>query len=70
MPQKPAQKSKAKQHVAYLLRWLELWKYGDLEPLMNGVRLIQKRLKTAHKVKKESNAKAFCRLMMAGRRRN
>ena len=67
MLQKPAQKSKAKQHVAYLLQRLELWKSGHLVLLMNEVRVIQKRLKTDHKVKKESNAKAFCRLMMVGK---
>ena len=67
MLQKPSPKSKAKQHVAYLNRRLELWKSGDLKSLMNEVRVIQKRLRTADKVKRESSAKAFCRLMLVGK---
>ena len=67
MLQKPSPKSKAKQHVMYLTKRLELWKSGDLNALMNEVRVIQKGLKTAERNQKESNEKAFCRLMLLGK---
>ena len=67
MLQKPSPKSKAKQHVKYLMKRLQLWKSGDLNTLMNEVNVIQKRLKTAVVNKRESNEKAFCRLMLLGK---
>ena len=67
MLQKPSAKSKAKQHVKYLSKCLQLWKNGDLDTLLNEVRVIQSRLKTAALNKKESNEKAFCRLMLVGK---
>ena len=67
MLQKPSSKSKAKDHVKYLDRRLKLWNSGDLESIMNENREIQKKLKKSHEKNKESNEKAFCRLMLLGK---
>ena len=44
MLQKPSKKSKAKDHVKYLLSRLQKWSNGDLNGLMAECREIQKRL--------------------------
>ena len=67
MLQKPSKKSKAKDHARFLSSRLEKWSAGDLESLMNECREIQKRLLSPKKRKSESNRKAFCRLMLAGK---
>jgi hypothetical protein len=67
MLQKPSKTSKAKDHAKYLLQRLEKWKSGDLKSLIVEGKEIQKRLKKAHKKQRESNDKAFCRLMFVGK---
>ena len=59
MLQKPSPKSKAKQHVKYLMKRLQLWKSGDLNTLMNEVNVTQKRLKTSAKIRKSPKRKLF-----------
>ena len=45
---------------------MEWWKHGKLEELISECEAIQKRLKRSVKTKKESDQKAFCRLMLQG----
>ena len=67
MLQKPSKTSKAKDHAKYLLSRLEKWKAGGLEELLEEGKAIQKRIAANKKHKIESNRKAFCRLMLAGK---
>jgi len=45
---------------------MEWWKHGKLEELTSECEAIQKRLKRLAKTKKQSDQKAFCRLMLQG----
>ena len=45
---------------------MEWWKNGKLEELISECETIQKRLKRSVKTKKQSDQKAFCRLMLQG----
>ena len=45
---------------------MEWWKHGKLEELTSECEAIQKRLKRSVKTKKQSDRKAFCRLMLQG----
>ena len=63
---KPSHKSKNREHVKYLNKRMEWWKHGKLEELISECEAIQKRLKRSVKTKKESDLKAFCRLMLQG----
>ena len=47
MLQKPAAKSKKKEHVRYLSKRLELWKKGQLKELVDEGDEIQKRLQNS-----------------------
>jgi len=47
----------------YLNKRMEWWKHGKLE-LISECEVIQKRLKRSVKTKKQSDQKAFCRLML------
>ena len=67
MLQKPSKTSKAKDHTKYLSARLEKWKAGDLKSLIAEGKEIQKRLEKSHKKQRESNEKAFCRLMFEGK---
>ena len=67
MLQKPNQRSKAKDHAKYLQIRLEKWKNGALEDLIHEGNEIQKRMLKSKKRTDESNRKAFCRLMLAGK---
>ena len=64
--QKPSLKSKNREHVKYLNKRIEWWKYAKLEELISECEAIQKRLKRSVKTKKQSDQKAFCRLMLQG----
>ena len=46
---------------------LEKWKTGNLDALLNEGTAIQKRLTASIKHKKDSDQKAFTRLMLAGK---
>ena len=67
MLQKPSKKSKAKDHARFLSTRLLKWSAGDLKSLMDECRAIQKRLTVSNKIQAESNRKAFCRHMLAGK---
>ena len=67
MLQKSHAKSKPKENSVYLQKRLNLWSQGDLVGLMKESREIQKRIQAKSKKDKESNHKAFCRLMMNGK---
>jgi len=45
------------------MKW---WKHGKLEELISECEVIQKRLKRSVKTKKQSDQKAFYRLMLQG----
>jgi len=62
--QKPSLKSKNREHVKYLNKTREWWKHRKLEQLISECEAIQKRLKRSDKTKKQSDQKAFCRLML------
>jgi len=64
--QKPFLKSKNREHVKYLNKRMEWWKHGKLEELISEREAIQKRLKRLIKTKKQSDQKAFYRLMLQG----
>ena len=64
--QKPSRKSKNREHVKYLNKRMEWWKHGKLEELLSECEAIQTRLKKSFKTKKQSDQKAFCRLMLQG----
>ena len=42
--QKPSQKSKSRDHVVHLKRWLELWKCGDIQSLLQEGRCMHSTL--------------------------
>ena len=63
---KPSLKSKNREHVKYLNKGMEWWKHGKIEELISECEAIQKRLKRSVKTKKQSEQKAFCRLMLQG----
>ena len=67
MLQKPSQRTKAKDHAKYLLTRVEKWKNGELKELLHEGNEIQKRMLKNFKRTEESNRKAFCRLMLAGK---
>ena len=67
MLQKPSKKSKAKDHAKYLITRLQKWSNGEIHGLMSECREIQKRLTSYKRQQKESNSKAFCRLMLVGK---
>ena len=67
MLQKPSSKSKAKLHAELLGQRLEKWKNGDIKSLLKECKDIQARLSKQLNAQKESNHKAFCRLMFAGK---
>jgi len=64
--QKPSLKSKNREHVKYLNKRIEWWKHEKLEELISEYEAIQKRLKRSVKTKKQSDQKAFYRLMLQG----
>ena len=64
--QKPSLKSKNREHVKYLNKRMEWWKHGQLEELISECEAIQKRFKRSVKTKKQSDQKAFYRLMLQG----
>ena len=67
MLQKPSKTSKARDHAKYLTSRLEKWNKGDLKSLMEECCEIQRKLCKQMEMKRESNQKAFCRLMFAGK---
>jgi len=64
--QKPFLKSKNREHVKYLNKRMEWWKHGKLEEPVSEREAIQKRLKRSVKTQKQSDQKAFFRLMLQG----
>ena len=62
--QKPARKSKAKDHIAYLERRLETWQEGDLNELLREGRTIQQCLSKASPLfNKAKIPRSFANLM-------
>ena len=57
---------KKKEHVKYLNKRMEWWKHGKIEELILECEAIQKKLKRSVKNKKQSDQKAFSRLMLQG----
>jgi len=64
--QKSSLKSKNREHLKYLNKRMEWWKHGKQEELISECDDIQKRLKRSINSKKQSDQKAFCRLMLQG----
>ena len=52
--------------ILYLNKRMEWWKHRKLEEPISECEAIQKRLKRSVKTKKQSDQKAFCRLMLQG----
>ena len=67
MLQKPCQRSKARDHAKYLALRLDMWKNGELDKLISEGKEIQKRMLKKKQHANESNTRAFCRLMFAGK---
>ena len=67
MLQRPTPRSKPQQNSKYLKERLQWWANGDLDPLMQHCRQIQKQLEKKSKEDAVNNTKAFCRLMLQGR---
>ena len=67
MLQKPSAKSKARDHAKYLEKRLKWWNLGELDSILSENREIQKKLKSSQDKRKETNDKAFCRLMLVGK---
>jgi len=68
MLQKPSARSKSKDHSRYLLKRLQSWKEGSLEEIISEAEVIQKRMTTSSKKKKEEGkVRGFSRLMMEGK---
>ena len=67
MLQKPAKRSKPKDHTRHLLKRLAYWKEGHLHLLMSESIEIQKRLVSGTNSSSESRLKAFSRLMLEGK---
>jgi len=55
---------KNREHVKYLNKRMEWWKHRRIEELILECEAIQKRLKRPVKTKKQSDQKAFSRLML------
>ena len=66
MLQKPSAKSKNRDHVRYLEKRLSWWKEGKLEELIEEGKAIQKSLMKLNESKRQSELKAFTRLMLQG----
>ena len=66
MLQKPAAKSKNKDHVRYLKKQLDQWKEGRLSEIVSECEEIQKRMKRS-KEKDESVQRGFTGLMFKGK---
>ena len=67
MLQKPAAKSKRKDHVRYLTKRMEMWKSGKLKELLAECKTIQQRMLKTKNRQLESNAKGFTKLMLQGK---
>ena len=65
--QKPFKKSKAKDHKQCLERRLALWTAGDIQSLLLEGHSIQARMTLARSKEQADNARAFARLMFAGK---
>jgi len=66
--QKPARKSKAKDHITCLERRLSTWLQGDLNELMREGRTIQQRIpKSSSSMKNAQLARSFANLMFQGK---
>ena len=70
--QKPARKSKAKDHITCLERRLDMWRAGDLNELMREGRTIQQRItKTLPSLSNEHSneqlSRSFANLMFQGK---
>ena len=64
--QKPAPKSKSKDHVKFLAKRIIWWKNGEIDFLIREGRAIQERLKKS-KMSKEHYERVFVRLMLQGK---
>ena len=64
--QKPAAKSKPRDHIKYLKKRLEWWKNGQIKDLIDEGTVIQKNLKGS-KQQTTSIMKGFTRLMFQGK---
>ena len=65
--QKPHPWSKAKDHVIYLERCLQLWGSGKLKELLDEGRTIQHQLSRKPPKHQENTARIFAKLMMEGK---
>ena len=66
--QKPARKSKAKDHITRLERRLDTWREGDLNELLREGRTIQQRIsKTSPSFNNEQISRSFANLMFQGK---
>ena len=66
--QKPARRSKAKDHITCLERCLEAWRQGDLNDLLREGRTIQQCIPTSSQfVNDEQLARSFANLMFQGK---
>ena len=65
--QKPFQKSKAKDHKQCLERRLALWTAGDIQSLLQEGHSIQAEMTLDRSKEQADNARAFARLMFAGK---
>ena len=65
--QKPHPRSKAKDHVIYLERRLQLWGSGKLKELLVEGRMIQHQLSRKPPKQQEDTARIFAKLMMEGK---
>ena len=66
--QKPARKSKAKDHITCLERRLNTWREGDLNELLREGRTIQQRIsKTSPSFNTEQTSRSFANLMFQGK---
>ena len=66
--QKPARKSKAKDHITCLERRLDTWREGDLNELLREGRTIQQRIsKTSPSFNNEQISRSFANLMFQGK---
>ena len=66
MLQKPAARSKTKDHVRYLQKRLALWKEGRLSEIVSECEEIQRRMKKS-KRKEDTVNRGFTRLMLTGK---
>jgi len=64
--QKPLMKSKNREHVKYINKRMEWWKQRKLQELISESEAIKTKLNKSAKNKKQSDRKAFCRLMLQG----